>query len=189
MTTSAAPSQAYPGAGAYPGPAAGRQYLVRSAPRREPPFDDEVPERHLSLVGPLDQPLPLEGPGPDAPAVLLETSPDQPTGDHELPEPALVARRLVIAVVEIATGRRAASQLRQHTSPAVQAGLVRDAGRITRLGSAQRPAALHSLHVSEPADGVAEVVAVLQLENRFRALALRLEGLDGRWRCVRLQIG
>ena len=46
-----------------------------------------------------------------------------------------------------------------------------------------------NLHVTEPADGVAEVAAVLRIENRFRALALRLEGLDGRWRCVRLQIG
>ncbi|HST46870.1 Rv3235 family protein [Jatrophihabitans sp.] len=186
MTMSAASAEL---AGARSGPAAGRRYLVKPAPRREPLFDDEVPERHLSLVGPLDQPLPLEGLDRDTAATQPDTSPDRPTGFYELPEPALIARRLVIGVVEIATGRRSASQLRDHTSPAVQAGLVRDAGRITRLGSAQRPATLHSLHVTEPADGVAEVAAVLRIENRFRALALRLEGLDGRWRCVRLQIG
>ena len=32
---------------------------VRPAPRREPPFDDEIPQRHLTLVGPHDRPLPF----------------------------------------------------------------------------------------------------------------------------------
>lgn len=185
MTLSAAPATLH-------SPAPGHRYRAEPAPRREPPFDDEVPERHLILVGPLDQPLPLEDPE-EVPGAQRSTQADpfadRPAGDDELPEPALMARRLVIGVVEIATGRRSPAQLRHHTSPTVQAGLVRDAGRITRLGTRHRPAALHSLHVTEPADGVAEVAAVLRIENRFRALALRLEGLDGRWRCVRLQIG
>ncbi|MEO7260560.1 MAG: Rv3235 family protein [Jatrophihabitantaceae bacterium] len=173
---------------------AGPRFLPRPAPRREPPFDDELPGRHLSLVGPLDQPLPFDTVGPNAPSAMrLRAEPDpfavRPTGRHELPEPAAFARRLVIGVIETATGRRSAAQLRHHTSPTVQAGLARDAGRISRLGSAHRPAALHSLHITEPADGVAEVAAVLRVGDRFRALALRLEGLDGRWRCVRLQIG
>lgn len=175
-----------------------RSFALRPAPHREPPFDDELPARHLSLVGPLDQPLPFDALSLDA----LETpsspgsvriQPDpfaaRPTGRDELPEPGVLARRLVIGMIETVTGRRPASQLRHHTSPTVQAGLARDAGRITRLGTARRPATLHSLHVTEPADGVAEVAAVLRVEDRFRALALRLEGLDGRWRCVRLQIG
>jgi hypothetical protein len=169
-----------------------RRFALRPAPRREPPFDDEQPGRHLSLVGPLDQPLPFDAEATPA-ATRLDPQPDpfvvRPTGRHELPEPTVLARRLVIGVIETATGRRSASQLRHHTSPTVQAGLARDAGRISRLGTARRPAALHSLHVTEPADGVAEVAAVLRVGDRFRALALRLEGLDGRWRCVRLQIG
>ena len=171
-----------------------QRFLFRPAPRREPPFDDEQTGRHLSLVGPLDQPLPFDAPGTDAPSALRlrpQTDPfaARPTGRHELPAPAVQARQLVIGVIETATGRRPASQLRHHTSPTVQAGLVRDAGRISRLGTARRPATLHSLHVTEPADGVAEIAAVLRVGDRFRALALRLEGLDGRWRCVRLQIG
>jgi len=177
---------------------AGRPFALRPAPHREPPFDDELPARHLSLVGPLDQPLPFDAlPSGLLPFEQLGTEaparPDpfaaRPTGRHELPEPGVQARRLVIGMIETVTGRRPASQLRHHTSPTVQAGLARDAGRITRLGTARRPATLHSLHVTEPADGVAEVAAVLRVEGRFRALALRLEGLDGRWRCVRLQIG
>ena len=166
-------------------------FLLRAAPRREPAFDDEQPRRHLSLVGPLDQPLPFDSVG--APASRLAAEPDppesRPTGLRELPEPAAFARRLLIGVIETATGRRPASQLRQHTSPTVHAGLARDAGRMDRLGTARRPATLHSVHITEPADAVAEVTAVLRVGDRFRALALRLEGSDGRWRCVRLQIG
>jgi hypothetical protein len=182
-------------------------YQVRPAPLREPPFDDEPPYRSepparddLSLrrLGPHDQPLPFRtagGPGPNAPsrlrlAVLPKHRFDpRPTGRGELPEPTAFARRLLIAVIETATGRRSASQLSQHTTLAVQAGLAKDAGRISRLGTRSRPAAVHSIHLSEPADGVAEVVGIVRVGARFRAIALRLEGLDGRWKCVRLQIG
>jgi hypothetical protein len=45
------------------------------------------------------------------------------------------------------------------------------------------------VHVSEPADGVAEACAVVDTGPRRRAIALRLEGLDGRWRCTQLQFG
>ncbi|MDQ1738742.1 MAG: hypothetical protein QOE53_394 [Pseudonocardiales bacterium] len=178
----------------HPGGGTRQRPTLRPAPRREPPFDDEQPPRRLSLVGPLDQPLPFDTLDTAVPLALRLRPPAdpfavRPTGRHELPEPTVLARRLVIGVIETATGRRSASQLRHHTSPTVQAGLARDAGRISRLGTARRPAALHSLHVTEPADGVAEVAAVLRVGDRFRALALRLEGLDGRWRCVRLQIG
>lgn len=174
-------------------------FVIRPAPRREPPFDDELPARHLVAVGPLDLRLPFDtlAVQPDrlelpAPHRLLDRGDQfgvQTTSRALLPELAPFARRLVIGIIETAVGRRSASQLRWHTSAGVQAGLARDAGRMTRLGTAQRPARLHSVHITEPADGVAEVAAVLQIGDRFRALALRLEGLDGRWRCVRLQVG
>lgn len=178
-----------------PTPEAARQrFTLRPAPQREPPFDDEQPPRRLSLVGPLDQLLPFEPADLSIPSARrlnagIDPFAAQPTGRHDLPELRSFARRLVVGVIETATGRRSPGQLSQHTSPAVQAGLARDAGRISRLGTSQRPAAVHSLHFTEPADGVAEVAAVLRVEDRFRAMALRLEGLDGRWRCVRLQIG
>jgi hypothetical protein len=112
-----------------------------------------------------------------------------PTARDDLPDPSGFARRFVIAVIEAATGRRAAAQLGSHTSPGVQAGLLRDAGRISRLGTAARPATLHSMRLTEPADGVVEAAATVRVGPRYRAIAFRLEGLDGRWRCVRLQIG
>jgi hypothetical protein len=166
-------------------------FRLRPAPSREPPFDDERGSRRLSLVGVRDQQLPLTMPQAALSRLRsTRTTPyeQQPASD-ELPDPGGFARRFAIAVIEAATGRRTASQLSQYTSPGVQAGLVRDAGRINRLGTATRPASLHSMHLAEPADGVIEAVAVVRVGRRYRAIAFRLEGLNGRWRCVRLHIG
>ena len=164
-----------------------RRMTVRPAPRREPPFDDELPERHLRLVGPCDRQLPF------APSRRRLTDKHdlfavRPTGRGELPDPAWLGRRLLIAVLESAGGRRSPRQLAPYLSQAVFNGLVADLERPERRGWAAA-AVLRSVRVCEPADGVAELSAVVQTGRRFRAVAARLEGLDGRWRCVRLQLG
>ena len=163
-----------------------RRITVRPAPPREPPFDDELPPRHLHVVGPHDQPLPF------APSRRRLTDPRdifavRPTGRGELPDPRWFGRRLFIAALEVIAGRRSPQQLAPYLSRAVLSGLVADRTR-PRAGWTQ-PATLRSLRVCEPADGVAEISAVIQVGPRFRAMAARLEGLDGRWRCVRLQLG
>jgi hypothetical protein len=169
------------------------RFRVRQAPNREPPFDDEATGPRLAVIGPRDQQLPFAARQPAPSRNRLAADPDSfgplPTARNDLPDPGGFARRFVIAVIEAATGRRTAGQLGSHTSPGVQAGLVRDAGRINRLGTAARPASLHSMHLAEPADGVVEAAATVRVGTRYRAIAFRLEGLDGRWRCVRLQIG
>jgi hypothetical protein len=43
--------------------------------------------------------------------------------------------------------------------------------------------------VCEPADGVAEVSAVFRCSHRVGAMAMRLQGVDGRWRITALQMG
>jgi Family of unknown function (DUF6459) len=172
----------------------GSRFVIKPAPEREPPFDDEIGARHLSVVGPLDRPLPFgivrdrvdacaSGPA------QTETCRAAGVDSELLPDPRAFGRRLVIAIIELATGRRSPGQLAQHTSAGVHSGLVRDAGRISRLGTQQRPGTVHSVHAAEPAPGVAEVAAVIRVADRFRAIALRLEAREGRWRCVRLQIG
>jgi hypothetical protein len=45
-----------------------------------------------------------------------------------------------------------------------------------------------SVRVSEPADGVAEVAAVVLRGTVYSAAAARLEGFDGRWRAVALEL-
>lgn len=165
---------------------------VRPAPRREPPFDDEPPHRHLSVVGPYDQPLPFDAPSPRRLNELRDPFAARPTGRGELPDPESFGRRLLVGALEVLAGRRSAQQLTGHLSPAVYSGLVADLDRAGRPGRAhpwRAPSSLRSLRISEPADGVAELSAVIQVGPRCRAIAARLEGLDGRWRCVRLQLG
>jgi hypothetical protein len=52
-----------------------------------------------------------------------------------------------------------------------------------------RRAVVRGVRVCEPADGVAETCAVVVDGARVRALAMRLVGVDGRWRIEALQVG
>lgn len=53
----------------------------------------------------------------------------------------------------------------------------------------RRPAVVRRVRVQEPADGVVEACAVIVHQDRVRAMALRLRGLDGRWIVTALQVG
>jgi hypothetical protein len=167
-------------------PAAARALTVRPAPRREPPFDDEIPPRHLYAVGPLDQQLPFEPASPRdqamPPRTVLRT---------DLPDPAMWGRRLLIGIIETAGGRRPLQQLAALLSHSVAQGLGAD---FERAAQRRRPhwthaAAVRSVRSCEPAEGVAELCATLQIGARVRAVALRLEAHNNRWRCTRLQLG
>ncbi len=183
---------------------------VRPVPPLEPPYDplDDGDRPHLTLLpvpassgtalAPAAEPLPFDD-LPSRQRPLAEPAPrrtrlgqqfwgPQPTRRKDLPDPRPVAHRLLQAAVEALAGRRPATQLQQWTSPAVFADLSR-ALRSRRLGAASATPTVLSVHVSEPADGVAEVCAVIRHGERARAAAARLEGVDGRWRCVALQLG
>lgn len=159
--------------------------LVRPAPRREPPFDDELP---LRLVGPHDRPLPLRiRPHSEQ----QSASPPPAPLPAALPDPAGWGRRLLIGIIETAGGRRPLPQLTALLSTPVAAGLSADFERAARAGQPHwtHAALVRSVHASRPADGVAEVSATVQAGRRVRAVALRLEARHGRWRCTRLQLG
>lgn len=113
----------------------------------------------------------------------------QPTARAELPEPRSWATRLTQGLVEVLAGDRPPGQLVRWTSAEVfddVAALAVPRGP----GRASTPrGVVRSLHVSEPADGVAEVAALVRRGRRTTAMALRLEGLDGRWQCTALELG
>jgi hypothetical protein len=106
----------------------------------------------------------------------------------ELPDPQAVGRRLVTLTLEAFAGRRPVTQLQPLVSPALFTALSqrRRPGWCTE-GTA--PLLVSTVRVSEPVDGVAEVSAVARRGGRAHAVAARLEGVDGRWRCTALQIG
>ncbi|MET0863791.1 MAG: Rv3235 family protein, partial [Nakamurella sp.] len=106
------------------------------------------------------------------------------TSTNNLPLADRSASMLARALVEVLSGRRPLAQLRVHCAPEIYAGL---AARPS-TGPLALPHLL-TVRVCEPADGVAEVSAAFRRADRVRALAFRLQGVDGRWRITALQLG
>jgi hypothetical protein len=161
---------------------------LRPVPPYEPPYDDE-PAPRLRLVAPhVEDRLPFDAPAD--PLVLLRDGDGfarQRTPSSQLPDPRAWAARLIVATLEALAGRRPVQQLMPWTDDAVYAQLSR------RLRSRRHrpsgPGVLRSLRICEPADGVVEVCAVVTSPERTRAVAARLEGGDGRWRCTAMTLG
>ncbi|TYP89904.1 Rv3235 family protein [Blastococcus xanthinilyticus] len=172
-----------------PAPIPGRPALrLAVVPTPQPPLE---PRPALSLVQPgraVPRPVPRPGPRP----VLGTPGRDEfgPVlcGRADLPPASGTARRLVTTTLEALTGRRPIAQVQPLTSPGVYAAL--SAGRRPRwCAEGTSPVIVGRVRVSEPVDGVAEVSAVAHRDGRAHAVAARLEGIDGRWRCTALQIG
>jgi hypothetical protein len=180
-------------------------------PASEPPYDDERAGSHggagvpavqgtLALAFLLPSGLPttpvappglrLVPPRPesDEQADAVDFGP-QPTATTDLPEARGWAGRFSQALVEVLAGDRPLAQLVRWTSTGVYdevSGLI--AGPGVARSDATR-GVVRSVHVSEPADGVAEICALVRRGARSTAVALRLEGLDGRWQCTALELG
>jgi hypothetical protein len=108
-----------------------------------------------------------------------------------LPEPRQWAAQFVQAAVEVTTGLRPPSQLVRWTNDEVRTLLARRADLARNTGArARQPrrGIVRSARVCIPRDGVAEATVVISDGPRIRAVALRLEGTDGRWRVTALRI-
>ena len=158
--------------------------FVRPAPRREPPFDDELAEAGVVAAGRYDRQLPFPEPALRAPLRFAARRGD-------LPDPVPWARRMMVGVVEAAAGRRPIQQLVGMLSPSILVALREEfLGAQRRRGRHWLTAAtVRTVTGCEPAPGVAELCATLRTPTRTRAVALRAELHHGAWRCVRLQIG
>lgn len=175
---------------------------LQSAPPLEPPYDDDT-----TPVPPARGPVLRLVPGPDSMEELLFDAPEpelrrtrrpsladpferQPTPRAELPDPGRHAAHVIQAVLEVLVRRRPLLQLMPWTSEEVYEELTAWLYRCDSSRPSRRvePAALRSIKVSEPADGVAEVTAVVRHGQRSRAVALRLEGIDGRWHCTLFRV-
>jgi hypothetical protein len=108
-----------------------------------------------------------------------------------LPDPVLWSRRLLVGIIEAAGGKRPLHQLAGVLSPSIAHGLRTDFHRAIALRTRHwaHAATVRSVRVCEPCPGVAEITATLQHGRRVRAVALRAEADQGRWRCTRLQLG
>jgi hypothetical protein len=151
--------------------------------------DDEwdVPYRVPGDVG-VTEPL-------EDPAGRADRAPH--SGEHRAhpvpPPPAAWARQFVQAALEAAAGRRPVNQLVRWTSEEVFSLLARRAALAARLGSTGNPPSgaclVRSVRLCRPTASTVEASAVVLDRGRYRAVALRLENADGRWRVTALEIG
>lgn len=125
---------------------------------------------------------------------LSEFFAPQRTPSTALPSPEPFLRNLTLGVLEVFAGVREVDQLARWLTEEPYRKLVTRANLAARARSARgmpakRPVhAILSVHESSPADGIVEAVVVVRGPARTRALAVRLEGMDGRWRATSLAL-
>ena len=110
----------------------------------------------------------------------------------EPPEPLL--RILATAVVEVMAGVRNINQLGSLLSEDVYLRLrdrsIRVAQARAQAGEPTRAPQLRvsDLHVEHPRDGVVESVVLVHSPSRTRAVTIRLEGVNRRWRAQSVSV-
>ena len=125
---------------------------------------------------------------------LYEDFAPQPTSSAELPDPLPLLRSLTQGALEVLAGVREVEQLARWFTEEAYAALVTRANLSARARSARRVAPrrpvyrILSTRCSAPADGVVEATIVVAGPARTRAVAIRLEGYDRRWRVTTLAV-
>ncbi len=118
----------------------------------------------------------------------------QPTSSSQLPDPKPLVENLACSVLEVLAGARDLDQIARWMSEGVYKHLLKrvvlaSRGRAARKQAPGRPSfQLAATRVTMPADGVVEAVVVLHGKARTRAIAIRLEGLDRRWRATAISV-
>lgn len=118
----------------------------------------------------------------------------QRTSTSALPAPEPFLENLTRGVLEVLAGVRDVDQLARWLTEDAYRVLVIRANLATRARSARGVAAsrpkhaIVSVHHSSPADGIVEATVIVSAPARTRAVALRLEGMDSRWRCTSLAL-
>lgn len=118
----------------------------------------------------------------------------QPAGRGELPDPQPLLENLTRCVIEIIAGARDLEQIARWVDDGVYTRLLKRVvasaqARQAARRSATRPIiTLGNVTMCEPRDGVVEAVVIVHSRQRTRAVAIRLEGLDRRWRATSIHV-
>jgi len=118
----------------------------------------------------------------------------QPTSTNSLPDPSPLIENLTRCVIEILAGARELEQISRWVTDDVYRHLLKRVVLSTRARQAKGRAAtrptfsIGSTTQCEPRDGVVEAVVIVRGRARTRAVALRLEGLDQRWRATAINV-
>ncbi|WBM81571.1 3-hydroxyacyl-CoA dehydrogenase [Cryobacterium breve] len=118
----------------------------------------------------------------------------QPSSRRQLPDPEPLLINLTRCVIEVLSGARELDQLARWVSDDVYRHLLKrvvlsNRARAIKGLPAQRPTiSIGRVTITEPRDGVVEAVVIVHSKVRVRAVALRLEGLDNRWRASAINV-
>ncbi len=118
----------------------------------------------------------------------------QPSPSSTLPSPAPLLENLTRCVVEVLAGARDLEQISRWVTDDVYRHLLKRVVLSARARQAKgqapsRPAfSIGSITQCEPRDGVVEAVVIVRGRARARAVAIRLEGLDNRWRATAINV-
>lgn len=118
----------------------------------------------------------------------------QPTSSSALPDPAPLIENLTRCVVEILAGARELEQISRWVTDDVYRHLLKRVVLSARPRQASGRAVtrpnftIGSTTQCTPRDGVVESVVIVHGRARTRAVALRLEGLDQRWRATAISV-
>ncbi|ROR82389.1 hypothetical protein SAMN06295974_3284 [Plantibacter flavus] len=158
--------------------------------------DDDAPEARTARLRPAP-PLP-ERRTPEARAAARTGADDyfapQPAPRAELPDPRPLLENLTRSVIEVIAGARDLTQLARwitadvHTVLLKRVILAERARRVRGVPGTVPVVSIGTVTVSEPRDGVVESVVIVHGRARSRAVAIRLEGLDGRWRATSVSV-
>ncbi|MEV8253455.1 Rv3235 family protein [Rhodoglobus sp. NPDC076762] len=118
----------------------------------------------------------------------------QPTSSAELPDPAPLVENLTRCVIEVLAGARDLEQISRWVTDDVYRHLLKRVVLSARARQAKgqpvtRPSfTMGSIRLCEPRDGAVEAVVIVRGRARTRAVAIRLEGLDKRWRATAINV-
>ena len=115
----------------------------------------------------------------------------QRSSTKDLPHPELFLKNFTLRAVEILAGHRDLHQIARWTTDEVFASMQKQVNARVRKMSlmppdARRKLTLHfevtSVRWCEPRDGIIEGCVMVRTNKQNRVAALRIEGLDRRWR-------
>lgn len=118
----------------------------------------------------------------------------QATSSAELPDPQQLVETLARCTLEIIAGARDLEQIARYVTDDVYRNLLQRvhvsqrARTITKRPIIRPNFALGRTIITKPVDGVVEAVVIVHGRARTRSIALRLEGIDRRWRATAINV-
>jgi len=105
-----------------------------------------------------------------------------PTSASVLPDIHAWTMKFIVSVLEVWAGKRQPAQLIRWCHRVIYMDLLRKSGSQREIGK------LRSIHQSQPLDGICESTVMVRFGERYRAVVIRFEGVDGRWLCTALNL-